>query len=216
MNLTKLFGRQEFTAFAELFRYRATKAGFSLDDPRTRPFLAHRLLQRLPSFNLSPVLSLHNHAPPLVDLLFAARQEAASSRIRRGTGRLFRPSLTVHQLHSPTSAAQLVAPSLADAEFTAVSSPPASSQRSFRGDRRLKRSITSEEDSTPKRRSVAPPSAGVPRRSLWCYRCNADDHIVPDCKDVDFVDRGAFRPVYGQRPTGGRRAGESAGPRIGS
>lgn len=214
--------QDEFPTFVEQFRYRALQAGFSLEDPKTRSFLAHRFLQCLPpSFNVTSVMTLHRQAPPLPDLILAARQEAASSSIRFGTGRLLRPDAYLVTLHSPSPAPHLVAPSvvpLPTASSPRSSSPVASSGPQFRGDYgRNKRAASSSAGPAPKRQLLdrSSPSDTQPRRAFWCYRCNAGDHYSSDCNDELYLEKGAFRPVNGQRPVGGRR-GESSNLRIGS
>ncbi|KAI8348315.1 hypothetical protein B0O80DRAFT_429624 [Mortierella sp. GBAus27b] len=75
-----------------------------------------------------------------------------------------------------------------------------------------KRKASHAESSSIAKRVVS--GSNAVRPAPYCYLCNSDGHLSPQCRVEGYADKNAFRPVNGVRPSGGLR-GKPSSARVG-
>jgi hypothetical protein len=162
----------------------------------------------LPSeWDLSATMVRYDNAPPLQSLIDAAKQYATSTT-RAAPGVVCRPDAIIARNH----AAALT--TVVDASFPVPPQAPVAAvvaDAPANGTNPRKRQAGVDMGSNPKRAAAG---SRPPRPAPYCYQCNADGHLSPQCRAVGYNDKTAFKPVNGQRPLGGLR-GKLTVPRVG-
>ncbi|KAI8348364.1 hypothetical protein B0O80DRAFT_514646 [Mortierella sp. GBAus27b] len=215
--------KSTFLEFLALFKHCAVEAGFSLEQPSMRSYLAHRFLQCLPAeWDLSTVMMNHQNAPPLQVLIDAAQQHAVTSDCIHGLGHFGRLNDSLRRLYarSPSTVSASASSGIGSGtssgsgsgSIKVTSTADVSSSASSPSVSSLKRKAGHAESSSSAKRVVS--GSNAVRSAPFCYRCNADGHLSPQCRAEGYADRNAFRPVNGVRPSGGLR-GKPSSARVG-
>lgn len=219
--------KSTFLEFSALFKHCAVEAGFSLELPSMRSYLAHRFLQCLPAeWDLSTVMMNHQNAPPLQVLIDAAQQHAVTTNRIHGLGHFGRLNDTLRRLYarSPSTVSASASSGIGSGIGSGTSSGSGSGSIKVTSTADVSSSASSPSVSSRKRKAghaelsssakrVVSGSNAV-RSAPFCYRCNADGHLSPQCRAEGYADRNAFRPVNGVRPLGGLR-GKPSSARVG-